>query len=110
MARIGPRVVALFIDWGLAMLVSFLFFNADAVANLAIFAAMTLVFVSVTGHTVGHRVMGMQVQRLDGTAVKPVDGVVRTLLVCLVIPALLSDADQRGLQDRVRQTILVRTR
>lgn len=92
------------------MLASFLFFEADAIANLAVFAAMTLLFVSVTGHTVGHRVMGMQVQRLDGTAVKPLDGVVRTLLLCLVIPTLLSDADQRGLHDRVRKTILVRTR
>lgn len=92
------------------MLVSFIFFAGDAFANLAVFAASTMLFVSVTGHSVGHRVMGMQVQRIDGSAVRPLDGVVRTLLMCLVVPAFLSDKNQRGLHDRVRGTILVRTR
>lgn len=109
-ARIGPRLVAICIDWGLSMLVSFIFFAGDAFANLAVFAASTMLFVSVTGHSVGHRVMGMQVQRTDGSAVRPLDGVVRTLLMCLVVPAFMSDKNQRGLHDRVRGTILVRTR
>ncbi|MEE1620265.1 RDD family protein [Zafaria sp. Z1313] len=109
-ARFGPRVVALCIDWGLAMLVSWLFFDAAPWANLLWFAVMQLVFVGVTGHSVGHRVMGMQVQRLDGTGIRPLDGVVRTLLLCLVVPPLVADGDQRGLHDRVVKTILVRTR
>ncbi|GAA3696287.1 RDD family protein [Zhihengliuella alba] len=109
-ARIGPRVVALCIDWALAMVISHFFFGGDAVANLLVFAAATLVLVSLTGHTIGHRLLGLQVQRLNGGAVRPLDGVVRTLLMCLVVPAFVTDADQRGLHDRVRGTILVRIR
>jgi hypothetical protein len=30
------------------------------------------------------------------------------VLICLVIPAVIFDADQRGLHDRVRGTVLVR--
>lgn len=107
-ARFGRRVAALCVDWALAMLLSFVFFGGDSTANLAFFAGMQLVFVGVTGHSIGHRTLGMQVQRLDGTAAKPLDGVVRTVLLCLVVPALLSDADQRGLHDRAAKTILVR--
>ncbi len=110
MARIGPRVVALCIDWALAMVVSHFFFDGDATANLVIFGAMTLVLVGLTGHTIGHRIMGMQVQRVAGGPVRPLDGVVRTLLMCLVVPAFVTDADQRGLHDRVRGTILVKIR
>jgi uncharacterized RDD family membrane protein YckC len=107
-ARIGRRVGGLCVDWGLAMLVSFIFFDGDPMANLAVFAAMQMLFVGVTGHSIGHRVFGMQVQRMDGGPVTPLAGVGRTLLLCLLIPAFLSDTDQRGLHDRAMKTILVR--
>lgn len=107
-ARIGRRVGALLVDWGIAMLISLIFFKADTTANLVIFAAMQMLFVGVTGHSIGHRIFGMQVQGMDGTAVKPLTGIIRTLLICLVIPPLLSDSDQRGYHDRLGKTILVR--
>ena len=34
--------------------------------------------------------------------------IVRTALLCLVVPAVIADADQRGLHDRVAATVLVR--
>ncbi|MDQ0094420.1 MULTISPECIES: RDD family protein [Micrococcaceae] len=107
-ARIGRRVAALLLDWGIAMLISFFFFKSDPTANLIIFAATQMLFVGVTGHSIGHRVFGMQVQGLDGSAVKPLTGIVRTLLICLVVPVLFSDSDQRGYHDRLGKTILVR--
>ncbi len=107
-ARIGRRVAAIALDWGIAMLISMFFFNSDPTANMIIFAATQMLFVGVTGHSIGHRVFGMQVQRLDGTAIKPIGGIVRTLLLCLIIPVLFSDSAQRGYHDRVGQTILVR--
>jgi uncharacterized RDD family membrane protein YckC len=107
-ARIGRRVAALLLDWGIAMLISLIFFNSDPTANLVIFAATQMLFVGVTGHSIGHRVFGMQVQGLDGSAVKPLTGIIRTALLCLVIPVLFSDSDQRGYHDRVGKTILVR--
>lgn len=107
-ARIGRRVAALCIDWGLAMLISLVFFNGSSLANLSIFAAMQMVFVGVTGHSIGHRILGMQVQGMDGRGVRPLQGIVRTVLLCLIIPPLVTDPDQRGLHDRAINAILVR--
>lgn len=107
-ARIGRRVGALCIDWVLAMILSFVFFEGSALANLSFFAAMQIIFVGVTGHSIGHRILGMQVQGMDGTAIRPLQGLIRTILVCLVIPPLVTDPDQRGLHDRAIKAILVR--
>ncbi len=105
----GRRVGALCIDWALAMIPSFIFFHGSSYANLALFAAMQIIFVGVTGHSIGHRTLGMQVQGMDGSAVRPLQGLIRGVLVCLVVPPLVTDADQRGLHDRAIKTILVRT-
>ncbi|PZU30429.1 MAG: RDD family protein, partial [Microbacterium sp.] len=35
--------------------------------------------------------------------------IVRTLLLCLVIPAVIWDADQRGVHDKAAGTVLLRT-
>lgn len=107
-ARIGRRVGALCIDWALAMIPSFIFFNGSSLANLTFFAAMQILFVGVTGHSIGHRILGMQVQGMDGSAIRPLQGLVRGILVCLVIPPLVTDPDQRGLHDRAIKAILVR--
>ncbi|QXQ12104.1 RDD family protein [Paeniglutamicibacter sp. Y32M11] len=107
-ARIGRRVGALLVDWGIAMLISMFFFKSDPAANLVIFAATQMLFVGVTGHSIGHRIFGMQVQGLDGSAVRPLTGIIRTALLCLVIPVFFTDSDQRGFHDRIRKTILVR--
>lgn len=48
----------------------------------------------------------MQVQRLDGTPISPLDALIRTVLLLLVIPAVVMDADQRGVHDRVRGLVL----
>ena len=107
-ARIGRRIGALVIDWGLAMLISMFFFKSDPTANLIIFAAIQMITVGVTGHSIGHRIFGMQVQGMDGKAIKPLTGIIRTLLILLVVPPLMSDSDQRGYHDRIGKTILVR--
>ncbi len=109
-ARWGRRILAILIDWALAYGISLIFWRGNEWVTLSLFAAMTLLGVCLFGHSVGHRLLGMQVQKLNGTAVRPVDGLVRTLLVLLVVPPFIQDADTRGLHDRARGTILVRIR
>ncbi|MDN6300415.1 MAG: RDD family protein [Micrococcaceae bacterium] len=108
-ARIGRRVGAFCIDWALAMIPSVIFLHRSYYANFALLAAMQIVFVGVTGHSIGHRTLGMQVQGMDGSPVRPLQGLIRGVLVCLVVPPLVTDPDQRGLHDRAIKTILVRT-
>lgn len=107
-ARLGPRIGAIAIDWALCSLVSAAFFNWDSLATLLLFLVEQVLLVGFFGYSIGHRVFRMQVQTLDGRPAGYVTATVRAVLVCLVIPALIFDVDQRGLHDRVRGTALVR--
>ena len=71
---------------------------------------LTILAVGFMGHSVGHLVLGMQVQTLDGRPIGFARAFVRTVLLALVIPALIMDRDQRGLNDRLIGTVLVRIR
>ena len=108
MARAGRRILALCIDWALCYLISGAFFGGDPTAILAIFAIEQMVLVGTLGYSIGHRIMGIHVKAIDGGAPGLLTGVVRAVLVCLVIPAVITDADHRGLHDKARNTILVR--
>lgn len=122
-ARLGRRVVALAVDWVLSMGVAMLvvppadpdalpLLSADPTATLAVFAASTWLFVGLFGTSVGHRLLGMRVTRLADLAVRRPPGLVaagvRTVLLCLVIPAVVWDGDGRGMHDVGARTVLVR--
>lgn len=106
-ARFGRRLGALVIDWGLSVLVSVAFFQYDAFATLGIFALTQIVFLTLVNGSVGHIVFRMRVVPLAGGWIGAWRPLVRTLLLCVVIPALIWDRDQRGLHDKAAGTILV---
>ena len=110
LARLPRRVGALLVDWALCSLVAYLLFDNATLAPPAIFAVEHLVLVSTIGCTVGHRVFGLRV-RTEGREALMIGflrGAVRTVLLSLVIPAAVWDADGRGLHDKAAGTILVR--
>lgn len=106
--RLGRRVGALFIDYGAAYLISG-FFGWDPLAILALFAAIQLVFLPTLQGSPGHRLFGLRLVRLDGAWVGLWRPVVRTALLIVVIPAVIWDADQRGLHDKAAGTVLIRS-
>ncbi|MBX3094112.1 MAG: RDD family protein [Cryobacterium sp.] len=106
--RFGRRLLALIIDWGLAVLVSLAFFDYDPWANLAIFAVAQILFLTLLSGSIGHLIVGLRVVPLEGGWIGWWRPLVRTLLLCLVIPAVIWDRDQRGLHDKAAGTILVR--
>jgi uncharacterized RDD family membrane protein YckC len=108
-AGLGRRIVALLLDWAIASLISAGFFGYDAMATLAVFAAMTALLVGTLGATIGHRACGIAVRAQDGGAPGPLRGLVRTLGLCLVIPAVVWGPDGRGLHDRWAGTDIVRS-
>jgi len=63
---------------------------------------------AVSGLTVGKRLLGLRVIRTDGSRPGFAWAAVRTILLFLVVPPLLSDRDQRGLHDRAADTVVVR--
>jgi uncharacterized RDD family membrane protein YckC len=107
-ARPGRRILALIIDWAIASLLSFAFFGYDGWASLAIFALLQYVFIPTIGGSIGHRVMGLRVVALAGGWVGLWRPLVRTILLCIVVPALVWDSDQRGFHDKVAGTVLIR--
>lgn len=107
-ARAGRRIVAIIVDWGIALLISNLAFGGDPWANLAVFAAEQMLLVGTLGYSIGHRLVGIHVVRLGGGPAGPLAAVVRALLLCLVIPAVIFDPDHRGLHDKAMNTVLVR--
>jgi uncharacterized RDD family membrane protein YckC len=112
-ARAGRRILAICIDWGIALLISNFAFAGDSWATLAVFAIEQILLIGTLGYSIGHRIVGIHVVRLGGgpagpIPAGPIPAVVRTLLLCLVIPAVIFDADQRGLHDKAVNTVLVR--
>jgi len=107
-ARIGRRLLALLIDWGSAVLISVGFFNYDSFATLGVFATAQIVLLVTANGSFGHLILGLRVVPVAGGYLGIWRPVVRTLLLCLVIPAVIWDADQRGMHDRVAGTLLVR--
>ncbi|UUL75794.1 RDD family protein [Pseudarthrobacter sp. Fe7] len=107
-ARAGRRIVALCIDWGIALLISNFAFGGDSWATLAVFAIEQILLVGTLGYSIGHRLMGIAVIKPGGGTPGPLAGLVRAVLLCLVIPAVIFDPDQRGLHDKAMNTLLIR--
>lgn len=131
LAPLGRRAAALVIDWLACLLISGAFFAVDpdafilsrgsSLATLGIFALENVLLVGSIGFTLGHRLLGLRVRRVfvprAGEVVDPVwataapgflSALVRTVLLCLVIPAAVWDGDGRGLHDRAAGTAIVR--
>ncbi len=108
LAKMGRRVGAISVDWALASLFSVAFFHYDANVSLIFFFVEQWLLVSTLGYSIGHRIFGIAVRRLDGQWVGFWRGLLRAGLVCLVIPVAIWDSDQRGLQDKAVGTVLVR--
>ena len=112
-ARFPARLVALLVDWGVSLVLASLFlsrWNGSGLMTLAVFFVLTALMVGLFGRSPGHWLMGLQVQTVDGRPAGFGRAAVRTLLLCLVIPPLVADEDQRGLHDRAAGTLLVRVR
>lgn len=114
------RLGALLIDWLACSIIAIAFFyhpqagHAAAVFSQprlwtpAVFGVEDFILTALTGFTIGKRLLGLRVVRMDG---RPVGlwALPRTLLLLLVVPAMVMDRDLRGLQDKAAGTVVVRT-
>ena len=106
-ASMPRRILALFIDWLLCMVIAY-GFTRSQFWTIAVFAVEVYVLTATTGFTVGKRLTGIRTIRTDGGLVGFKWALVRTAILLTVIPALLTDRDLRGLHDRASDTIVVR--
>jgi uncharacterized RDD family membrane protein YckC len=117
----GARLGALLLDLVIASLVTRLFVPMDITRPevmqtfnywaILVWFVITVIMVSLFGFTAGMAALGIRVARLDGaTMVGPLRAIPRTLLTAIIIPAVIWDADNRGVHDRAVGTIVVRSR
>jgi uncharacterized RDD family membrane protein YckC len=112
------RFGALLIDWIGCSLITILFFypfSSGHASNVLIeprlwtplvFGVEDFLLTALTGFTIGKRLLGLRVVRLDG---RPVGlwALPRTILLMLVVPAMMMDRDLRGLQDKAAGTVVI---
>ena len=116
LARMGRRIAALFADWliayglaALAMTVGIVSLTTLSTAVLVIWLVLGAVSVRLFGFTPGQYALGLIVVPVDGRQhVGFGRAIVRGVLIALVIPALITDSDLRGVQDRLTNTAVVR--
>ncbi|HUX69260.1 MAG TPA: RDD family protein [Cellulomonadaceae bacterium] len=108
LAPVGRRVVALFVDWALCTLIASAFLRGQALGPVEVLGVEYVVLLGTAGATIGHRLLGLVVRTPEGAPAGPLRALVRTVLLCLVIPAVVWDADGRGMHDRVAGTVIVR--
>ena len=108
----GRRLLALCIDWAVSLLVVSAL--VDSREGAAMFAPLAALFVQLTvltwllGASFGQRLVGIAVVRLDGRPLGLARAALRALLICLAIPPLVFDRDQRGLHDLAVGTAVLR--
>lgn len=84
--------------------------GASALATMAIFFVEVSLFTWLTASSFGQRIVGIAVLSTAGRRLRLWNVLVRTLLICLVIPALVYDSRGRGLQDLVAGSVVVMRR
>lgn len=115
----GRRMLGIAIDWLAAYAMTLGFFAGGGTflerthhvgaTALLILAIEYLVLVTLGGSSFGHRIVGLKVVRFsDRGAASPVQVLVRTLLMIIVITAITFDEDGRGINERLSNTVLIK--
>ena len=112
----GRRMLGVLIDWLMSYAIAIGFFvefgdsSMGAVVFL-VFTAQYLIFAALGGATPGHRIIGLKIVRFsDGGMPTPVQALIRTSLLILIVTAITFDQNGRGVNERLSNTVLVRTR
>jgi uncharacterized RDD family membrane protein YckC len=112
---LGRRLAAFALDAVASNLIAALFIADPASPRrglllMAVFCLQYLILVSLTGQTLGLRLVGLRVLLLSHRQEPPgfVPTALRTALLALLVPALVTDRDGRGLHDRAAGTAVVK--
>ena len=117
----GRRILGITFDWLACYAIALGFFAgggslADRIPGarfpvlILLFAEYSL-FVALGGSSFGHRLVGLKVVRFsDGGAVTPLQAIIRTALLLPVVTAITFDENGRGINERLSNTVLVKSR
>ncbi|GAA4546802.1 RDD family protein [Pseudonocardia xishanensis] len=116
-AGFGRRLAGVTVDWLLSYALTLAILGMDALGGTTIgwwvwlvWFVVTVVPTALFGMTPGMVALGIRVARVDMAPTVGFRAVLRTVLLGVVIPAVIRDADGRGWHDRATQTIVIRSR
>ena len=106
-APFGRRVLALVIDWVVALLTGIAVTGRPLAGNdavnpfltLAIFWLEVMLTTGLVGFSIGKGLTGLKVENPEGRPIGLVRAAARTALVCVVIPPFITNPEGRGLHD-----------
>ena len=101
------RIGALAIDWGISMLIAWLFYGYDGLAILMVFIVINALGGLMFAGSPGHLALRIRIAPVSGGRLGVWAPLIRPLLIALVIPPLINDKDMRGAHDRLVGTVLV---
>ena len=112
----GRRFLALLVDWIASVLVAAVVVGPrvlssrgwEAWAPMLVFLVEATALTALAGGSFGQLVVRVAVIRSDRRPVSLLAALLRTAMVCLVVPPLIYDRDQRGLHDLATGTVAVR--
>ena len=112
-APFGRRLAALMVDWFASLLVASvvagLIGDPDfGLLTLGIFFVQITLLQFLTGSSFGQRLLSLAVIRTDNRPPGLLSLLLRSALICLVIPPVVWDQDTRGLHDKAAKTVCVR--
>ena len=113
---LGRRFAALALDWlmSYAIVVALTGGLGGAHSNrsltvLALFFAEVAILSALQGASAGHRLLGIRIIRFsDKGSITPLQALIRTTLLCLVVTAITFDDHGRGIHERLSNTVLIR--
>ena len=107
----GRRFAALLIDWALCLLVASFYEDPRVVAwpPVVVLVFLNAFFIALFGQAPGMALARLRCLSVtDGGAIGIPRGLLRGVLLALLIPAVIMDADRRGLHDRAAGSIVVK--
>lgn len=113
---LGRRFVGLALDWFMSYAIVVALTGGIGGGNsdrpflvLALFFFEVTLLSALQGASAGHRIVGIRIVRFsDNGAITPLQALIRTVLLCLVVTAITYDDDGRGIHERLSNSVLVR--
>nr|WP_246595347.1 RDD family protein [Actinoplanes auranticolor] len=109
-AEFGRRFAALLIDWALCLVIASFYADPRVVAwpPVLVLILFNALFIGLFGQTLGMSLARIRaVSAADGGAIGIPRGLLRGVLLALLVPAIIMDAQRRGLHDRAAGSIVV---
>jgi uncharacterized RDD family membrane protein YckC len=115
---LGRRLAAITLDWLACYAIVAAFSGgigqmlpARSLVTLAVFFAQVSILTALTGASLGQKIFGLRVVRfIDGGPITPLQALVRTVFLVLVVTAVTYDDNGRGIHERISKTVLTRGR